>query len=303
MRRGLSFPITLRPGRSTRSTLVSCSLLVLFSIGAFPTLTAAQSPGEVVEYYHLDVLGSVRVVTNQAGAVVRRHDFKPFGEEVNVTFPNPDRKLFTGQERDSETALDYFGARYYRAGIGRFTAVDPAAALDESAIEPQLWNRYAYVRNSPVTHVDPDGKFPVAIAAVIPGPQQPVVVAAVVIGAATAVVAASPGLRTALSDAWMSGVELLSDAMLAVRDRISSSESGPDERRGGGKTGRKFNEDRRASAERELDKAKQELAAARSVPNKTAEQAQKVRELEVKVKHLQKRVAEISEEHARQAQR
>jgi hypothetical protein len=97
---------------STRSAWTRRWLLTLLAIGAIPTLAAAQSIGEVIEYYHLDALGSVRVVTDANGAVVRRHDFKPFGEEINVTFPNADRKLFTGQERDQGTKLDYFGARY-----------------------------------------------------------------------------------------------------------------------------------------------------------------------------------------------
>jgi RHS repeat-associated protein len=107
-----------------------------------PANALAQSSSEVIEYYHLDALGSVRVVTDQTGAVLRRHDFKPFGEEINVSFPNPDRKLFTGQERDSETGLDYFGARYYRAGIGKFTTVGPGH-VNSSAEDSQSWNGYA----------------------------------------------------------------------------------------------------------------------------------------------------------------
>jgi RHS repeat-associated protein len=132
-------------------------LLTLFAAAACPTLAAAQSPGEVVEYYHLDALGSVRVVTNQTGTVIRRHDFKPFGEEINGTFPNPDRKLFTGQERDSETALDYFGARYFRTGIGRFTTVDPGHG-NGNIDDLQSWDAYAYARNNPLRFTDPDGR-------------------------------------------------------------------------------------------------------------------------------------------------
>jgi RHS repeat-associated protein len=164
MRRHSSFPAKLLPRRSTRGTLVRSWLLSLFAVAACPTLAAAQTPGEVVEYYHLDALGSVRVVTNQAGAVVRRHDFKPFGEEINVTFPNPDRKLFTGQERDSETGSDYFGARYYRAGIGRFTTVDSELNVNDALADPQKWDHYAYVTNNPLRYTDPDGKNPLLIA-------------------------------------------------------------------------------------------------------------------------------------------
>jgi RHS repeat-associated protein len=120
---------------------------------------------EVIKYYHLDAIGSVRVVTNAAGAVVERHDYLPFGEEC-LTGPcasNPgvgagQPRKFTGKERDAETGLDYFGARYYGSKIGRFTTVDPVYTWRENLVDPQRWNRYAYGRNNPFRYVDPDGK-------------------------------------------------------------------------------------------------------------------------------------------------
>jgi RHS repeat-associated protein len=141
-------------GRARLNRLV----LILAAVVGVPTLAVAQSTGEVVEYYHLDALGSVRAVTAQNGSVLRGHDFKPSGEEVNVTFPNPDRKLFTGHERDNGTGFDYFGARYYRAGVGRFTTIDPVTTIEENLVDPQRWNRYAYARNNPLNYVDPDGR-------------------------------------------------------------------------------------------------------------------------------------------------
>ena len=113
---------------------------------------------QVVEYYHLDALGSVRVVTNEAGEVLRRHDYLPFGEEWPER-STTDKRLFTGKERDFETGLDYFGARYYRAEVGRFSTVDPVVTFDENLVDPQRWNRYAYVRNNPLKYVDPDGRW------------------------------------------------------------------------------------------------------------------------------------------------
>ncbi len=99
----------------------------------------------------------MRVVTNEAGEVLRRHDYLPFGEEWPER-STTDKRLFTGKERDFETGLDYFGARYYRAEIGRFTTVDPAMAVGENLVDPQRWNRYAYVRNNPLRYTDPDGR-------------------------------------------------------------------------------------------------------------------------------------------------
>jgi len=110
----------------------------------------------VTSYYHLDALGSVRAITDASGAVVERHDFRPFGAD---TEPLPgaglDARRFAGEERDG-TGLDYFGARYFSMATGRFTSVDPIvspAALGD----PQKWNRYAYARNNPLRFVDPTG--------------------------------------------------------------------------------------------------------------------------------------------------
>ena len=77
-------------GRRTLTLLASLALLV-----ACATSAAAQAV--VVEYYHLDALGSVRVVTDQAGQVIARHDFLPFGEEWNPPATAKEKKLFTGQ--------------------------------------------------------------------------------------------------------------------------------------------------------------------------------------------------------------
>jgi RHS repeat-associated protein len=112
--------------------------------------------GTGLEFYHLDVLGSVRMVTNMAGAVVKRHDYFAFGEDIAAMTGDPRR--FTGKELDPETALHYFGARYYRNLWGRFTSVDPVMDADEAVIDPQRWNRYSYVTNRPTQFVDPDGR-------------------------------------------------------------------------------------------------------------------------------------------------
>jgi RHS repeat-associated protein len=117
-------------------------------------------PTQVVEYYHLDVLGSVRAVTNEQGVVIARHDFIPFGEEIAPQYPPTERKLFTGQERDFETGLDYFNARQYRPDLGQFTAPDPMS-LAPSPVGSQALGSYTYVSNSPLNLVDPSGMSPI----------------------------------------------------------------------------------------------------------------------------------------------
>lgn len=62
----------------------------------------------------------------------------------------------TGKERDAETGLDYFGARFYSGAQGRFITPDPLMA-SARASNPQTWNRYNYTLNNPLRFVDPDG--------------------------------------------------------------------------------------------------------------------------------------------------
>ena len=124
-----------------------------------------------------DQLGTPRMVFDQTGSLanVSRHDYLPFGEELFGGPPNLPgtggrlttqgygasdnvRQKFTGYERDNETSLDYAQARYYASAQGRFTSVDPLGA-SASPGNPQTFNRYSYVTNSPYRLIDPSGMF------------------------------------------------------------------------------------------------------------------------------------------------
>ncbi|MEK6300261.1 MAG: RHS repeat-associated core domain-containing protein, partial [Acidobacteriota bacterium] len=59
-------------------------------------------------------------------------------------------------ERDNESGLDYFLARYYSSAQARFTSTD-APFADQSEGDPQSWNLYVYVGNNPLNHTDPSG--------------------------------------------------------------------------------------------------------------------------------------------------
>src|SRR3984885_7523098 len=69
----------------------------------------------------------------------------------------PRLALFTSKERGQESGLDYFGARYYGSALGRFTS--PDSGVDQHPIDPQSWNLYSYVRNNPLTSIDPSGDY------------------------------------------------------------------------------------------------------------------------------------------------
>ena len=117
-----------------------------------------------------DHLGSTRLVTDENGNTVSRHDYIPFGEEIAAnsggrdgTFGTFDfvNQKFTGKERDQETGLDYFGARYYSSAMGRWTSPDwskkPEAIPYADLTDPQTLNLYGYVRNRPLNSADIDG--------------------------------------------------------------------------------------------------------------------------------------------------
>lgn len=125
--------------------------------------TAAPCATCFLSYDHL---GSVRIVTDQNGVVVARHDYLPFGEEIPANMVGRDSNWgstadvdtkFTGQIRDITTGLDFFNARYFGSTLGRFTSPDPGNA-GANPSDPQTWNAYAYVRNNPLNGVDPTGR-------------------------------------------------------------------------------------------------------------------------------------------------
>lgn len=122
----------------------------------------ADQPTGVRRHFHLDHLGTPRLITDDAGHQIGVHSYLPFGAEIDSgTAEDPeDTRKFTGHERDGNTAnaLDYMHARFYRAGVGRFSSFDPGHPKLE---KPQSWNAYVYALDNPVVLNDPDGKCPV----------------------------------------------------------------------------------------------------------------------------------------------
>lgn len=138
----------------------TCRTAWAFWLGLLLTPALAQSQDQVV-YYHTDAIGSVRAISDDTGTVIGRYDYFPFGEPwPGVPPPPTEVRQFGGKERDSESGLDYFGARYYRGVSGRFTTVDPVLNIEAAVADPQRWNRYAYAANNPMKFTDPDGRDP-----------------------------------------------------------------------------------------------------------------------------------------------
>lgn len=134
-------------------------------------LLITAEPAANIKWLVPDHLGTPRIILDQTGSLanVRRHDYLPFGEELfagaggrtsaqGYAVGDGVRQQFTAKERDVETGLDYFEARYYSSAQGRFTSADPLYYTASRPGDPQQFNLYSYVRNNPLKLVDPDGR-------------------------------------------------------------------------------------------------------------------------------------------------
>jgi RHS repeat-associated protein len=119
-----------------------------------PSITPiAQVDGGGVEYLHGDLLGSVRAITDDTGAVAGRSDFDAFGARTAHTGAGDSAFGFTGSWTDPDTGLVHLRARDYDPGTGQFLTYDPAV---DATRQP-----YAYTGNNPLQRTDPSGLCPV----------------------------------------------------------------------------------------------------------------------------------------------
>ncbi|MBI5305920.1 MAG: hypothetical protein HY868_27575 [Chloroflexi bacterium] len=133
------------------------------SIGALQTTTTttkyyyfgaqrvAMQTSAGVTYLHGDHLGSTSATS---GAQTSKQWYYAYGEVRTTENTVPTDYTYTGQKRDNEAGLHYYGARYYDAAIGRFTQPD---TIVPNQYNPQSLNRYAYTLNNPVKYTDPTG--------------------------------------------------------------------------------------------------------------------------------------------------
>jgi len=113
-------------------------------------------PSGMAHLYFSNHLGSASVITDINGNIENQTDYCPYGGICYTSGSDPNRYKFTGKERDAESGLDYFGARYNSSNMGRFMSPDP---LGGDLTNPQSLNKYAYVLNNPLTNTDPTGLY------------------------------------------------------------------------------------------------------------------------------------------------
>jgi RHS repeat-associated protein len=114
---------------------------------------ATDLVGVVQAVYHADGLGSVRVLTIAAGAVVQTYQTDEFGIPTQTT-GSIQPFGYTGEQRDAETGFYYLRARIYDPTVGRFLQRDRERGTPDN---PLSLHRHTYVENDPINRVDPSG--------------------------------------------------------------------------------------------------------------------------------------------------
>jgi len=110
---------------------------------------------DLIRYQYTNHLGSDTLETDENGIVISYEEFHPYGTSSYRNSKSGfdislKRYRFSGKERDDETGLYYFGARYYAPWLGRWTSSDPAGFVSGT-------NLYVYCSNNPIMRHDPNG--------------------------------------------------------------------------------------------------------------------------------------------------
>jgi len=110
-----------------------------------------------IRYQYDNHLGSASLELDNTGNIISYEEYHPFGTTSyrsgrTETETSQKRYKYVGKERDEETGLYYYGARYYAAWLCRFVSTDP---LKEKYLE---WSPYVYCADNPIKFIDPDGR-------------------------------------------------------------------------------------------------------------------------------------------------
>lgn len=115
-------------------------------------MPVAMTKNGIIYYMGYDQVGSLKIVADALGNVVKRLDYDSFGNIINDTNPGfPVAFGFAGGLYDRDTGLVRFGFRDYDPDVGRWTAKDPIGFCGGDS------DLYGYVANNPTNFTDPSG--------------------------------------------------------------------------------------------------------------------------------------------------
>jgi RHS repeat-associated protein len=124
-------------------------------------ISELQTASNTASFYQYDGRGTVRQLTNSAGAVTDTYEYDAFGNLIAQATvpagasPTLNSYLYRGERYDADLGLYYLRARWYNPVTGRFLTRDP---YQGSAYDPASLHRYNYARANPVNFVDPSGR-------------------------------------------------------------------------------------------------------------------------------------------------
>ncbi|WP_050787615.1 SpvB/TcaC N-terminal domain-containing protein [Rhodococcus jostii] len=188
---------TLTLERETLHALIDHRRIVTAETRILDLHRTDQAPVQLFRYQYSTHLGSSTLELDAQAGVLSYEEYFPYGstayQAVHSETDVPKRYRYTGQERDEESDLYYYGGRYYPPWLGRWTACDPAGHEDGP-------NLYMYVHGNPVAISDPTGMWSWRDVAVVAA----VVVVGTVVTVATAGVA-GPLVAGAVASVGLSG--------------------------------------------------------------------------------------------------
>ncbi len=157
---------TLSLERQTLHVSDDTKRILLFETKTVDVDNSAGLPQVRVRWQLDNHLGSSGIELDNSAQVISYEEYHPFGSTSFHTVNggaevSAKRYRYTGKERDDETGLYYYGARYYAAWLGRWTGCDPKMGTAGS-------NLFIYCSNNPVGRVDPDGGEDKAAAGTVP---------------------------------------------------------------------------------------------------------------------------------------
>jgi len=156
---GTSWNFYIMDGLTTLGLIQDGSLQYLNILGNDVTGRVLASSGSIdannaKRFYLKDLIGSTRAVVDENGTTKENRDYYPFGllmDERQYVNGAETTEKFSGKERDDQTGFDYFGARYYHSGLGRFISTDRFAEKYPSMTP------YQYAANNPAIFIDVNG--------------------------------------------------------------------------------------------------------------------------------------------------
>ncbi|MBK8639514.1 MAG: toxin [Chromatiaceae bacterium] len=147
--------VTVALERETLNVMDDQQRVALVETKTLDTTAPFTSSAPLIRYQFSNHLGSASLELNGEGQIISYEEYHPYGStsyqggrsaaEVGLK-----RYRYIGMERDEESGLGYHAARYYASWLGRWTSCDPAGLRDGA-------NVYAYVKNSPLRLIDPEG--------------------------------------------------------------------------------------------------------------------------------------------------